>query len=168
MSLADTVSIDDDSVRLEAAGRLVEHHQVLLDHGRQLLNDFNPVGLDSNRGRVPRRVRVLAANHRGDGRLLVVSGRRVRDVGSQEDDRLAEDLWPDSWHENGVDTAKFDVDLQAEVGQRLRRRLVHVLGLEKVSTILTSFCSTDLPLARTRWVQSTFSSPCPLSSNQHH
>ena len=131
MSLADAVSIDDDSVRLEATGRLVEHHQVLLDHGRQLLNDFNPVGLDSNRGRVSRRVRVLAANHRGDGRLLVVSGRRVRDVGSQEDDRLAEDLWPDAWNEDGVDAAELHVDLETEVGQGLRRRLVHVLRLEK-------------------------------------
>ena len=28
------------------------------------------------------------------------------------------------------------------------------------------FCSTDLPLARTRWVQSRFSSHCPLSSHQ--
>ena len=28
------------------------------------------------------------------------------------------------------------------------------------------FCSTSLPLARTRWVPSTLSSHCPLSSNQ--
>ena len=28
------------------------------------------------------------------------------------------------------------------------------------------FCRTGLPLARTRWVRSTFSSHCPLSSNQ--
>ena len=28
------------------------------------------------------------------------------------------------------------------------------------------FCSTGLPLARTKWVWSTFSTPCPLSSNQ--
>ena len=61
------------------------------------------------------------------------------DVGTEEDDRLAEDLRPDARHQDGVDAAEFDVDLQAEVGQRLRRRLVHVLGLEKVSTILTSF-----------------------------
>ena len=30
----------------------------------------------------------------------------------------------------------------------------------------TLFCSTNLPLASTRWVQLTFSSHCPLSSNQ--
>ena len=131
MSLADTVSIDDDPVRLEAAGRLVEHHQVLLDHGRQLLNDFNPVGLDSNRGRVARRVRVLAADHRGDGRLLVVTGWRMRDVSAEEDDRLAEDLWPDAWNQDGVDAAELHVDLETEVGQGLRRRLVDVLRLKK-------------------------------------
>ena len=30
------------------------------------------------------------------------------------------------------------------------------------------FCITSLPLAFTRWVQSTFSSHCPLSSKQRH
>ena len=30
------------------------------------------------------------------------------------------------------------------------------------------FCRTGFPLARTRWVQSIFSSHCPLSSNQCH
>ena len=35
------------------------------------------------------------------------------------------------------------------------------------STSETFFCVTDLPLARTR-VQSTLSSHCPLSFNQHH
>ena len=29
------------------------------------------------------------------------------------------------------------------------------------------FCSSGLPLARTRWVRSSFSSFCPLSFNQH-
>ena len=30
------------------------------------------------------------------------------------------------------------------------------------------FCSTGLPLAKTRWIRSTFSIHCPLSSNQCH
>ena len=33
--------------------------------------------------------------------------------------------------------------------------------------IISYFCRTGLPLARTRWAWSTFSSHCPLSSNQH-
>ena len=70
------------------------------------------------------------ANYGRDGWLLVVAGRRVGHVCAEEDDRLAEDLWPDSWHENGVDTAKFDVDLQAEVRQCLRRSFVDIFCLK--------------------------------------
>ena len=33
LSLADTIPVHDDSVGLEASGRLVEHHEVLLHHG---------------------------------------------------------------------------------------------------------------------------------------
>jgi hypothetical protein len=38
-------------------------------------------------------------------------------------------LWPDVGDENGVDAAQLHVDLEAEVGQRLRRGLVHILRL---------------------------------------
>ena len=34
-----------------------------------------------------------------------------------------------------------------------------------VSVIISFCCSTGAPLTRTRWVPSTFSSHCPLSSN---
>ena len=36
---------------------------------------------------------------------------------------------PDAGEQDVVDSAQFDVDLEAEVGQRLWRRLVDVLGL---------------------------------------
>ena len=58
------------------------------------------------------------------------------DVGAEKDDRLAEDLGPYARYQNGVDAAELHVDLQAEVGQRLRRRLVHVLGLENVESLV--------------------------------
>ena len=35
------------------------------------------------------------------------------------------------------------------------------------SNCMSFFCSSSLPLASARWVRSTFSSHCPLSSNQH-
>ena len=38
-------------------------------------------------------------------------------------------LRPDGWEEDGVDAAELDVDLEAEVGEGLRRGLVHVLRL---------------------------------------
>ena len=100
LSLADPISVDDDPVGLEAPGRLVEHHQMLLDHRRQFLNDFNPMSLDSNCGRVTRRMSILAADNCGNGRLLVVAGWRVGHIRSEEDDRLAEDLWPDAWNKD--------------------------------------------------------------------
>ena len=76
------------------------------------------------------------------------------DVGTEEDDRLAEDLRPDARHQDGVDAAELDVDLQAEVGQRLRRRLVHVLGLEKVLKMFNS-CSKK-NFTAVAWLLSTW------------
>ena len=38
-------------------------------------------------------------------------------------------LWSDVGDKDGVDAAKLDVDLETEVGQGLRRGLVHVLSL---------------------------------------
>ena len=73
LSLADAVPVDDDSVRLVAPGALVEHDEVLLHHGAQLLDDLLAVLLHAHRGRVPAGVRVLAAHHRCDTRLLVIA-----------------------------------------------------------------------------------------------
>ena len=43
---------------------------------------------------------------------------------------------------------------------------VSATGYPVSSWFSLSFCSTGLPLARTRWVRSTFSSHCPHYSNQ--
>lgn len=74
-------------------------------------------------------MRVHAADNSSDTGLLVVAGRWMGDIGAEEDHGLVEDLWPDGRHEDAVDAAQFNVDLQAQVGQRLRRCLVYVLGL---------------------------------------
>lgn len=54
--------------------------------------DVLPVLLHAHGGGVARGVRVHGAHHRGDGRLLVVAGRRVRHVHAQEDHGLVENL----------------------------------------------------------------------------
>ena len=95
LTLRHPVPVDDDPVGLVAAGGLVEHDEVLLDHGAQLLDDLLPVLLDPDRGRVPAGVRVLASHHRRDAWLLVVPGRGVGHVRAEEDDRLVEYLWSD-------------------------------------------------------------------------
>ena len=52
LSLADSVSVHDDAVGLVAARALVEHHEVLPHHGRQVLDDVLPLLLHSHCGRV--------------------------------------------------------------------------------------------------------------------
>ena len=52
LSLADAVSVHDDAVWLVAARALVEHHEVLPHHGRQVLDDVLPLLLHSHCGRV--------------------------------------------------------------------------------------------------------------------
>ena len=54
----------------------------------------------------------------------------MRDVGADEDHRLGEDLRTHGGHQDVVDAAQFDVDLQAQVRKRLRGGLVHVLHLD--------------------------------------
>jgi hypothetical protein len=61
LSFADSVSVHDDSVGFESAGGLVEHHEVLLHHRRQLLDHLHPVGLNANGRGVTGRVGVLAS-----------------------------------------------------------------------------------------------------------
>ena len=53
LALADAVPVHDDPVRLVAAGALVEHHEVLPHHGRQVLDDVLPLLLHSHGRRVP-------------------------------------------------------------------------------------------------------------------
>ena len=52
LTLADPVPVHDDAVGLVAAGALVEHHEVLPHHGRQVLDDVLPLLLHSHCGRV--------------------------------------------------------------------------------------------------------------------
>ena len=62
LSLADAVAVEDDFVGLEARG-LVELDEQVLDHEGELLDDLLTVLLDTDRGRVTRRVRVHAADN---------------------------------------------------------------------------------------------------------
>ena len=73
LSLTDAVPVHDDPVGLVAAGALVEHHQVLLDHGAQLVDDLLPMLLDTNGGCVSAWVCVLASHHCRDAWLLVIT-----------------------------------------------------------------------------------------------
>ena len=50
--------------------------------------------------------------------------------GSHEDDRLAEQGWPHLQHQNGVDAAELDVDLEAVVGEHLRHGASHFFRLD--------------------------------------
>jgi hypothetical protein len=61
LSFADSVSVHDDSVGFESAGGLVEHHEVLLHHRRQLLDHLHPVGLNANGRGVTGRVGILTS-----------------------------------------------------------------------------------------------------------
>ena len=49
LALADAVPVHDDPVRLVAARALVEHHEMLPHHGRQVLDDVLPLLLHSHR-----------------------------------------------------------------------------------------------------------------------
>ena len=133
LALAHTVPVDDDPVRLVAAGALVEHDQVLLDHGAQLLDDLLSVLLDPHRGRVPTGMGILGAHHSSNTRLLVVSSWRMCHISTQEDDWLVEHLWSDGGQQDAVDTAQLDIDLETEVGECLGTGLVDILGLDTLS-----------------------------------
>lgn len=71
LSLTDSVSVEDDARRLESR-RLVEVDQEFPHHGRQLLDDFLSVLLDSDRGGVAARVGVHAAYHLNRQRNIVI------------------------------------------------------------------------------------------------
>ena len=72
---------------------------------------------------------VLTSHHGRNAWLPVVPDRGVGHVRAQEDDWLMEHLGSDARHQDGVHTTKLHVDLQTQVGQGLRGRLVHILGL---------------------------------------
>ena len=58
----------------------------------------------------------------------------MRDIGSHENNRLLKDAnGPNGRYQYVVDAAQFDVDLETQIGQRLRRRPCHILGLNALS-----------------------------------
>ena len=63
----------------------------------------------------------------------ITACRWVSNVGTDENNGLGEDFWAHCWHQNVVDTAKFDVDFEAQVGQCLGRCFVDVLDLDTLS-----------------------------------
>ena len=50
LTLADAISVHDDPMWLEASSGLVKHHEMILDHGGQVLNDLTSVSLNSDCG----------------------------------------------------------------------------------------------------------------------
>ena len=56
----------------------------------------------------------------GENKDQLTASGGMGDVGTDEDDRLGEDLRAHGWHQNVVDAAQFDVDLQAQIRQCLR------------------------------------------------
>ena len=73
-------------------GGLVEHNEVLLHHGAELVNGLLPVRLHTHCCRVSAGVRVLTTNHSSDTGLLFVSGRRVSHISTKKDHRFVENL----------------------------------------------------------------------------
>ena len=50
LTLTDAISVHDDPMWLEASSGLVKHHEMILDHGGQVLNDLTSVSLNSDCG----------------------------------------------------------------------------------------------------------------------
>lgn len=69
--------------------------------------------LHPNCGGISRRMGIHGPDDGSDRRFLVIAGRRMCDVGTQEDDRFVEDLRADGGHQDAVDTAQFHVDFEA-------------------------------------------------------
>lgn len=107
---------------------------MILDHGGQVLDDLHPVSLDPDSGRVSRRMGVLGAHHCSNGRFLVVTSRGMCYIGPKEDHRFVENLWPNAGHQDVVDTAQLDVDLETQVGKSLGRCLVDIFGLDTLGS----------------------------------
>lgn len=137
LSFADSIPVDDDSMRFVSSSRFVEHGEMFLHHGRQLLYDLLSVLLDSDSSSVPARMSILATHHCSNTGLLVVAEiptrRRMGDISSEENDRFVEDLRSNGGNQNGVDSAKLHVDLEAEIGEGLWRSFVNILCLDALS-----------------------------------
>lgn len=103
MSLRYPSTVVDDSSGFEAC-RFVELDQQLSNHVSEVLNylltveellrDLLAGGLHPNSGTVPAGVAIHTADDSSNGRLLPVPCWGVRDICSQEDDRLLEHRGP--------------------------------------------------------------------------
>ena len=70
----------------------------------------------------------------GNRRFCLVARGWMRHIGANEYDRLAEHAdGPLRWHEYIIHAAQFDIYLQTQIGQCLRRGLVHILRLNALS-----------------------------------
>merc|ERR1719150_3387297 len=68
LALTHPVPVHDDPMGLVAACALVEHHQVLPHHLRQVLDDVLSVLLNPHSGRISAGMSVLRANHGSNAR----------------------------------------------------------------------------------------------------
>ena len=53
LAFTDTIAVHDDSMRFVSTSGFVEHHQMVLDHCRELLDDFDSMCLDPDCGCIP-------------------------------------------------------------------------------------------------------------------
>lgn len=119
LALRDPISVEDDSGGLESGG-LVELDEQLPHHIGQVLNDLLPWTLYTYSGTVSAGVCIHTAYHCCDRWFLPVPSRGVCNVCSQKNHWLLENSRALMWDKDVVDATKFDIDLEAEVGQSLR------------------------------------------------
>lgn len=91
LALGDTVAIEDNAMWLETSGA-IELNQQLLDHVRQVLDDFLTVLLNTDGSRIATRVAIHRSHQRRNRWFLVVTGGWVSNVRAKENDGLAEDF----------------------------------------------------------------------------
>ena len=89
MAFAHSVPVEDDAGGFELS-TAVELHQQILDHEGQVLYDLLAMLLYTHGGAVSGRMGVHGSYDGGNARLGTIAGRRVGDIGSQEDHGLAE------------------------------------------------------------------------------
>lgn len=92
LTLRYAIPVQDDPMGLETARRFVEHDQQLPNHTAQLLDDLLAVLLHPDRSSVTRWMGVHRTDHGRNRGLLVVSGRWMSYVRTQEDNRFVEYL----------------------------------------------------------------------------
>uniref|UniRef100_A0A2M3ZMP0 Putative secreted peptide n=1 Tax=Anopheles braziliensis TaxID=58242 RepID=A0A2M3ZMP0_9DIPT len=119
LALGHTVPVEDDSVRLETTGRFVEHDQQLPYHAAQLLDDLLTMLLNAYGGSVSRRMRIHRTNHSRNRGLLVITGRWMGNVRTEEDHWFVEYFRSDRGHQDRVDSTQLHVDLETQIGERL-------------------------------------------------